>query len=97
VEAEGAGELGERIVVVVHPQIDASAPGFALGRDHQQRRRHPPAGVPAGGFPRLENGEQADGELALRRLEGLGHRLGYTLRRDHVRLTAAVGRGRLPT
>ena len=46
-EVEQPLELGERLVVVLDPQLDGALPRLALGRHDDERGRLAPAGVAA--------------------------------------------------
>jgi hypothetical protein len=95
VKAKSTGELGQRLLVVLDPQIDAPSPGLPLGRDHHKGSRHLAAGIAPSGLAGLERGEETNCQFALRLLEGRGHRRGHALRSHHVRLAATLVAGRL--
>ena len=88
VQVEQPVELGERLGVVVDAQVDARAPRLAGGRDDEQRRGLAPAHVAAVRLGRVQRREQAAGERAGRRLEGVRHRRPDLRPGHHVRLRA---------
>ena len=98
--AQQASQLDERIVRVIHPDVDyALDRGFRLRierPDDQDARRLHTAGVAALRLSRIEGCHQAVGHRALRRLVGPGHGLDHGRARQRVALCREVEPADMP-